>query len=526
MVWVFKSQFEGLSALKRGVHALAKAVMPTFGPRGYNAVIKKGKVPLLVTKSGIRVAKEIMLQDSFEYLGLKLAKEALIKVIEQAGDGSTTALVLIDAIFSHGLRGIAAGLDPQEIKAGILSSVKVIHEKLQKQVKELRSPEEILKVATLSASYDASLGKMIVDAISQTNPRGMFFSEDVEISNRLPLMKTIKSGYISPYFVTRPETMDVIWEEAFVLILSYNLVALNEELIECLEYVSEQNSHPLIIIAEDFDHDVIRTLIVNKLKNGLPVCAVKAPGSREYKESILEDLAILTGATLIGGGPKNSEKKAPLDVLGRVQQVMITKEIFMFLQGDGNLEAINSRKHDLYLAIAESTCEREYQQLEQRLAMFVGNVPQMQLASDADIEQKERHLRLEAALRATKAAIKGGVVPGGGVALLRAAASIEIPENISPSMAYGFESLLQAVRTPLKALAQNCGRSPEELLDTILSQENPRFGYNAMTDTFEDLVAAGVCDPLAVTSTSLKCAVSISCLLLTSSLFVTSKTQA
>ncbi|WP_100934374.1 chaperonin GroEL [Candidatus Chlamydia corallus] len=524
MVWVFKSQFEGLSALKRGVHALTKAITPTFGPRGYNAVIKKGKAPLFLTKNGIRIAKEIILQDSFEYLGLKLAKEALIKVIEQTGDGSTTTLVLIDALFTHGLKGIAAGLDPQEIKAGILLSVEMVHQKLQKQAIKLQSLEDVLHVAKISANHDVSLGKMVATAVFQADPKGVFSSEERELK-KFALGKRVKSGYLSPYFVTRPETMDVVWEEAFVLILSHSLVSLNEELIQYLELISEQNAHPLIIIAEDFDQNVLRTLILNKLRNGFPVCAVKVPGSREVRQAVLEDLAILTGATLIGGVSEHCEKSVSLSVLGRVKQVTITKEMFTFFQGGGRVEAINSRKQELCLAMAKSTSECESQKFEERLAIFVGSVPQIQITADTDTEQRERQFQLEAALRATKAAMKGGVVPGGGVAFLRAANSIEIPKNLSSGMTFGFESLLRAVQTPLKVLAQNCDKSSEEVLHTILSQENPRFGYNGMTDTFEDLITAGISDPLIVTSSSLKCAVSVSCLLLTSSFFISSRTK-
>ncbi|AAD18915.1 gGroEL [Chlamydia pneumoniae TW-183] len=525
MVWVFKSQFEGLSALKRGVHALTKAVTPAFGPRGYNVVIKKGKAPIVLTKNGIRIAKEIILQDAFESLGVKLAKEALLKVVEQTGDGSTTALVVIDALFTQGLKGIAAGLDPQEIKAGILLSVEMVYQQLQRQAIELQSPKDVLHVAMVAANHDVTLGTVVATVISQADLKGVFSSKDSGISKTRGLGKRVKSGYLSPYFVTRPETMDVVWEEALVLILSHSLVSLSEELIRYLELISEQNTHPLVIIAEDFDQNVLRTLILNKLRNGLPVCAVKAPGSRELRQVVLEDLAILTGATLIGQESENCEIPVSLDVLGRVKQVMITKETFTFLEGGGDAEIIQARKQELCLAIARSTSESECQELEERLAIFIGSIPQVQITADTDTEQRERQFQLESALRATKAAMKGGIVPGGGVAFLRAAHAIEVPANLSSGMTFGFETLLQAVRTPLKVLAQNCGRSSEEVIHTILSHENPRFGYNGMTDTFEDLVDAGICDPLIVTTSSLKCAVSVSCLLLTSSFFISSRTK-
>ncbi|ANH78578.1 chaperonin GroEL [Candidatus Chlamydia sanziniae] len=523
MARIFKSRFEGLIALQRGVRTLAKAVTLTLGPQGCNVVIKKGKNPVLVTRNGATVAKEIVLADPFENLGIKLAREAAIKAVDYVGDGSTTVIVLIDALFSAGLKGVAIGLDPQEIRAGILLATEALIEELKKQRLPIQSSEDLIHIATIAANQNTATGIMIADALTKVGPEGIIsISQDQGKIMSLEIVSGInfKSGYLSPYFVTRPETMDIFWENASLLLLDQNVFSLSKPFIDYLTLISAESSHPVIIVAHDFDKEVLATLVVNKLKMGLSLCAVKAPGFGEHRQAILEDLAILTGATLISDRLGSSLEQASLDILGYAHKVTITKESVVFLNGGGNSEAIENRVHYLRETIARNRSGYEIQELEKRLAKFVGRMARIQLSSETETEFQEEKNRFTAALRATKAALKEGIVPGGGVALLQAAASVQSSGALASGVAFGFDSLLLAVQAPLKILVQNCGKVPEATVHRILSQKNPYFGYNGIKDTFENLISAGIYDPFMVTTASLKYAVSVSCLLLTSSFFM------
>lgn len=525
---IFKNRLEGLRALNRGVRALAKAVTSTLGPQGSHVVIKKDHSSPYVTKQGASIAKEIILPDAFENTGLKLIKEAALQMEAQVGDGSTTAIVLTDALFASGLKGVAVGLDPLEIKQGIQLAGAMLDEELAKLVVKISESEDIFHIATSSANHDAAIGKILADAIAQIGIEGVLSIKEgrgTETTLQATRHVGLNSGYLSSYFVTHPETMEVIYEDASILLCNQALSCLNQSFIHFLEQTFQTNRKPLIIIAEDFDPELLSILIVNKLKGNLPVCAIKAPGYGQQCKETLEDIAILTGATLVGDLLGISLSESSLDVLGRVEKIIVKRNTTIFSGGKGNQESLEQRIDYLRQAIVQSSSEMDTQDLEKRLARFVGGVAQIYLGSATENEYKEKKIRLESALKAVKAAFKEGCLPGGGVALARAASIIKIPNELPIGVMFGCKCMLQSAEEPLRVLATNCGKDPEYVVDTVLKHADPYFGYNCINDSFENLITSGVFDPFSVTKYALKYSISISCLLLTSSFFIVDSSE-
>lgn len=520
---IFKNRLEGLSALNRGVRALAKAVIATLGPQGSCVVIKKDRVSPYVTKHGASIAKEVTLTDAFEHTGLKLAKEAALQTEIQVGDGSTTAVVLIDALFSSGLKGVAVGLDPLEIKQGIHLAGEMLDKELTKLVIEADPKEDVLQIAITSANNDPLIGRLISDAIATVGIEGVISIK--EGTNKETTLKAttdvgLNAGYLSPYFVTHPETMEVVYENASILLCNQTLSCLNQAFIHFLDQTFQTSKNPLIIIAEDFDPQLLSILIVNKLKGELPICAIKAPGFGNQRKEILEDIAILTGATVVGDLLGISLEEGSPSILGSVGKIVITQNTTLLSEGKGNQERREQHIDYLRRAIAHSSSEMDTEDLEKRLARFVGGLAQIHLGATTENEYREKKICLESALKATKAAFKEGCLPGGGTALARAASVVKIPEQLPAGVMFGCKCMLQSAEAPLRILARNSGKVPDAVVATVLEHADPYFGYNCVHDTFENLISAGVLDPLTVIKYILKHSISISCLLLTSSFFI------
>ncbi|BAE80805.1 heat shock protein HSP60 subunit [Chlamydia felis Fe/C-56] len=525
---IFKNRLEGLSALNRGVRALAKAVTTTLGPQGSHVVIKKDHSPPYVTKHGASIAKEISLADAFENTGLKFAGEVALQTDLQVGDGSTTAVILTDALFSSGLKGVAVGLDPLEIKQGIHLAGEMLDKELTKLAVKRKPAEDSFHIATTSANNDPAIGKIISDAIAAVGVEGVFsikLGTGEETTLEASSHVGFNSGYLSPYFVTHPETMEVIYEDASILLCNQKLSCLNQSFIHFLDQTFQTSRAPLIIIAEDFDPQLLSILIVNKLRANLPVCAIKAPGFGERRREILEDIAILTGATLVGDLLGLSLDESNLDALGHVGKIIIGQDTTVLSEGKGDRESIDRRIDYLRQAIIHSSSEMDTQDLERRLARFVGGMAQIYIGASSEREFKEKKARLEGVLKATRAAFKEGCLPGGGSALARVVSIVKIPDQLPKGVMFGCKCMLQSAEAPLRVIATNCGKAPESVVDTVLSHADPCFGYNCITDTFENLIASGVCDALSVIKFILKRSISIACLLLTSSFVIVESSE-
>ncbi|WP_375793796.1 molecular chaperone GroEL [Chlamydia sp. 12-01] len=525
---IFKNRLEGLSALNRGVRALAKAVTTTLGPQGSHVVIKKDHTPPYVTKHGASIAKEINLSDAFENTGLKLAREAALQTEAQVGDGSTTAIVLTDALFSSGLKGIAVGLDPLEIKQGIQLAGEMLDKELAKLAIGINETQDIFHIATTSANHDPSIGRILSDAIATVGVEGVFSIREgagAETTLQATTHVGLNSGYLSAYFITHPETMEVIYEDASILLCNQTLSCLNQSFIHFLEQIFQTSRNPLIIVAEDFDPQLLSILIVNKLKGNLPVCAIKAPGYGEQRRETLEDIAILTGATLVGDLLEISLNEDNSNVLGRVGKVVVTQNTTLLSEGKGSKERIEQRIDYLRQAILDSSSEIDTEDLEKRLARFVGGMAQIYLGAATESDYREKKICLENALKATKAAFKEGCLPGGGTALARAASIVKIPDQLSTGVVFGCKCMLQSAEAPLRVLAMNCGKVSDYVVETVLSYPDPYFGYNCISDTFENLISSGVFDAFTVIKFALKYSISISCLLLTSSFFIVDSSE-
>ncbi|WP_201456458.1 chaperonin GroEL [Chlamydia sp. 17-3921] len=526
---IFHNQVKGLQALHRGACFLTKAVSAALGPHRCRVVIQQGNNSPIVTRDGATLARrEISLSDPLENLGAKIFKDVSTQMIDCVGDGIKTMLILAEALFSAGLQGILSGLEPQEIKQGILLASASMQKELEKLVVPIASSEAIVDIATMFADYDDVLGKLIYDAVSKVGFEGAFIvSENQNMRSSLEVISgmSLKTGYLSPYFVTRPDTMDIFWEEAFLLLIDQKIGSLNPTFIRFLDLIFRKKSLPLVIVARDFSKEVLNTLIVNKLKQNFPVCAVKISKSGKDSRALLEDLAIFSGASLVDEMSEEFLEKSVLDILGRVREVLIRKDSSIFLYGEGLPETREARKQYLRSTLAFNKSLSEIHFLEKRLARFSNGIANIKLGTATEIELKEQKNRAEKALRSTKEALRQGVVVGGGVAFFHSARSVSIPEGLSSGVSYGFNCLLQAVLSPLKTIAINCGKVPEEVMEFLVSQPDMNYGYNGITDSFENFFSSGICDPFAVTTASLKYAVSVSCLLLTSSFFVTNSPE-
>jgi chaperonin GroEL len=517
---------EALKSILKGVKTLAKAVTVTLGPKGRNVVINKGKgfgAPLS-TKDGVTVAKEITLKDKFENMGAQLVKEAASKTADVAGDGTTTAIVLAESIYSIGVKNVMAGANPMSIKRGIDKAVDKMNDALTKLATQIRKPEEIKQIATISANNDAEIGAMIANAMGKVGNDGTItIAEAKGIETTLDVVEGMQfdKGYLSPYFITHPEKMLVEYDDVQIFITDKKLSSV-KDLVPFLEKTMEKSKKPLLIIAEDVDSEALATLVVNKLKAGLPVCAVKAPGFGDKRKALLQDLAILTGATVVSEEVGLHLDEVGTEVLGKAKKVKVSKEETTLIDGAGASSKIKERVAQIKAENARSTSDYDKKNLEERLAKLSGGVAVINVGAATEAEMKEKKARVEDALHATRAAVTGGIVPGGGVALLRAAAALTL--SLEGDEHIGVEIIKEAAFAPAIAIATNCGKQGNLIAEKIF-EKTGGFGYNGLTDSFGDLLEEGVIDPVLVTQSALTNAASIAGLLITVAAMITDKPQ-
>lgn len=516
---------EALKSVLNGVKLLARAVVVTLGPKGRNVVIHKGMGLPLSTKDGVTVANEIVLSNKFENMGAQLVKEAASKTADTAGDGTTTAIVLADAIYSEGCKNVIAGISPMAIKRGIDHAVAKISAALDDMAIKISKPEEIRQIATISANNDLDIGALIAEAMTKVGSDGTItIAEAKGIETTLEVVEGLQfaKGYLSPYFITNPEKMTTELDNPLILVTDQKLSSV-KELVPILEKVMEKGARPLLIIADDVDGEALTTLVVNKVKAGLPICAVKAPAFGEQRKVILEDIAILTGATLISGEVGLNLDSFELSMLGKAKKIKVGKDETVIVDGAGASKKIQERVAQIKAAIATSTSDYETEKLEERLAKLSGGVAIINIGAATESEMKEKKARLEDALHATRAAVMGGIVAGGGVALLRAAPSLD-SLALSTDEMVGVDIIRKALFAPATAIANNCGKQGNLIAEKIFERQGS-WGYNGLTDEFADLMKEGVIDPAFVTKSALANAASISGLLITIAAMITDKPE-
>lgn len=517
---------EALKSILKGVKTLARAVKVTLGPKGRNVVINKGFGAPLSTKDGVTVAKEIALKDKFENMGAQLVKEVASKTSDVAGDGTTTAIVLAEAIFTLGVKHVAAGANPMRIKKGIDAAVQAITEELKRLATPVKSAEEIKQIATISANNDPAIGEIISNAMDKVGKDGIISVSDAKgIDTTLDVVEGMQfdKGYLSPYFITNPEDMSVEFSNALILIVDKRLSSA-KDLVPILEKTMEQGARPLLIIADEIDGEALATLVVNKLKGGLPIAAVKAPGFGDRKKAMLEDIAVLTGATVVTEELGMNLDDVGLEVIGKAKTLKVTKESTTIIDGEGDLAKIKTRVASIKQELANpNTSSYDREKLEERLAKLVGGVAVINVGAATETEMKEKKARVEDALHATRAAIAEGIVPGGGVVLLRAIRALD-KLKLDPEEAMGVAIIREACFAPATAIASNCGKQGNLIAEKIYEAEGD-FGYNGDKDLFEDLRKAGVIDPMRVPKTALINAASVSSMLLTTAALITDKPE-
>ena len=500
----------------RGVDILANAVKVTLGPKGRNVVIEKSFGAPRITKDGVSVAKEIELEDKFENLGAQLVREVASKTNDLAGDGTTTATVLAQAIVREGAKAVAAGMNPMDLKRGIDLAVEAIVKDLASNSKKVTSNEEIAQVGTISANGDAEVGKFLAEAMKKVGNEGVITVEEAKsFETELDVVEGMQfdRGYLSPYFVTNAEKMRVEFEEPYILINEKKLSGL-QELLPVLEAVV-QSARPLLIIAEDVEGEALATLVVNKLRGGLKVAAVKAPGFGDRRKAMLQDIAILTGGTVISDDLGIKLDSVNLSMLGRAKKVVIEKENTTIVDGSGEKAEIEARIAQIRAQIETTTSDYDREKAQERLAKLAGGVAVVRVGGSTEVEVKEKKDRVDDALHATRAAVEEGIVPGGGVALLR---SIKVLEGLKVDNAdqkTGIEIVRRAIQAPARQIVQNAGDDGSVVVGKILENSDYAFGYNAQTGEYVDLVKTGIIDPTKVVRTALQDAASVSGLLIT-----------
>jgi chaperonin GroEL len=507
--------------LLRGVSKLAKAVAATLGPKGRNVVLDKKFGSPTVTKDGVTVAKEIELEDPYENMGAQMVREVASKTSDAAGDGTTTATVLAEAIFREGLKYVTSGANPIGIQRGITKAVAASVEQLDKIAKKVKDKEEIKQVATVSANWDNTIGEIIADAMDKVGKDGTITVEEAKsIETTLDVVEGMQfdKGYLSPYFVTNAEAMECRLEDAYILIYEKKISSL-KDLLPVLEKVAKVGK-PLLIIAEEVEGEALATLVVNKLRGTLNVCSVKAPGFGDRRKAMCEDIAILTGGKFISEDLGIKLENLNLDDLGRAKSVVVDKENSTIVEGGGKSSEIQGRVNQIRRQIEETTSDYDREKLQERLAKLAGGVAVINVGAATETEMKEKKARVEDALHATRAAVEEGIVPGGGVALLRCLAAIDTVKPENDDERIGVEIVKRAIEFPTRALADNAGVEGSVVVQEIKKRKG-NDGYNVSTGVYEDLVKAGVVDPKKVTRTALQNAASIAGLLLTTECLVT-----
>ena len=501
--------------LKKGVDALADAVKVTLGPKGRNVIIDKKFGAPTITKDGVTVAKEIELAEPIENMGAQLVKEVASKTADNAGDGTTTATVLTQAIFNAGIKNVAAGANPMDLKRGIDKAVKAVVAQLRENSKPISTSKEIQQVATVSANNDEEIGKMIANAMEKVGKDGVITVEEAkgtETEVRTVEGMQFDRGYLSPYFVTNTEKMEVELERPYILIYDKKISSM-KELLPVLEPVA-QSGRPLLIISEDVDGEALATLVVNKIRGALKVAAVKAPGFGDRRKAMLEDIAILTGGTVISEERGYKLENATLDYLGTAEKINIDKDNTTIVNGAGDSAAIQARIGEIKAQVEKTTSDYDREKLQERLAKLSGGVAILYIGAATEVEMKEKKDRVDDALHATRAAVQEGVVVGGGVALVRASSALEKVKGENEDEITGVNIIRIALESPLRTIVENAGGEGSVIINKI-KENKGNFGYNARTDVFEDLFEAGVIDPTKVTRLALENAASIAALLLT-----------
>ncbi|HEX5600750.1 MAG TPA: chaperonin GroEL [Hyphomicrobiaceae bacterium] len=501
--------------MMRGVDILANAVKVTLGPKGRNVVIEKSFGAPRTTKDGVTVAKEIELEDKFENMGAQMVREVASKTNDVAGDGTTTATVLAQAIVREGLKAVAAGMNPMDLKRGIDKAVAQAVEEIQKRAKKVKSSDEVAQVGTISANGESEIGKMIAEAMQKVGNEGVITVEEAKsLETELEVVEGMQfdRGYLSPYFITNADKMVAELEDPYILIHEKKLSGL-QAMLPVLEAVV-QTGKPLLIIAEDVEGEALATLVVNKLRGGLKVCAVKAPGFGDRRKAMLEDIAILTGGTVISEDLGIKLENVTLDMLGRAKRVTIDKDNTTIVDGAGKKKDIEARVAQIKVQIEETTSDYDREKLQERLAKLAGGVAVIKVGGATEVEVKERKDRVDDALNATRAAVEAGVVPGGGVALLRAAAAINVKGENEDQDA-GIQIIKRALQAPIRQIAENAGVEGSIVVGKVLESKSYNFGYDAQNDEYGDLIEKGIIDPAKVVITALQDAASVAGLLIT-----------
>ena len=519
-------KFEGdaRTKMQKGVDILADAVKVTLGPKGRNVIIDKSFGAPRITKDGVTVAKEIELEDKFENMGAQMVREVASKTNDEAGDGTTTATVLAQAIVREGCKSVAAGMNPMDLKRGVDAAVTAVIAELRKKAKKVSSDEEVRQIGTISANGDLDVGTMISEAMQKVGKEGVITVEEAKsLTTELEVVEGMQfdRGYISPYFVTNAEKMFAELEDPYILLHEKKVSGL-QSMLPLLEAVV-QSSRPLLILAEDVEGEALATLVVNKLRGGLKIAAVKAPGFGDRRKAMLEDIAILTGGQVVSEDLGIKLENVTLDMLGTAKKITITKEETTIVNGAGKKADIQGRCNQIRAQIDETSSDYDREKLQERLAKLAGGVAVIRVGGATEIEVKEKRDRVEDAMNATRAAVEEGIVPGGGTALLRASKVLEklTPENDDQRV--GMEIIRKALQAPVRQIAENAGVEGSIVVGKLLEKKDASYGYNAATDKFEDLVKAGVIDPVKVVRTALQDAASVAGLLITTEAMVAEK---
>jgi chaperonin GroEL len=519
-----KFNTEAREKMLRGVDILANAVKVTLGPKGRNVVIDKSFGAPRITKDGVSVAKEIELEDKFENMGAQMVREVASKTNDLAGDGTTTATVLAQAIVKEGAKAVASGMNPMDLKRGIDKAVDAVVAELKANARKISKNDEIAQVSTISANGDAEIGRFLAQAMEKVGNEGVITVEEAKTAEtELEVVEGMQfdRGYLSPYFVTNQDKMRVEFDEPYVLIHEKKLSNL-QALLPVLEAVV-QSGKPLVIIAEDVEGEALATLVVNKLRGGLKVAAVKAPGFGDRRKAMLEDIAILTGGTAISEDLGIKLENVTLDMLGRAKKVVIEKENTTIVDGAGSKAEIEGRVKQIKAQIEETTSDYDREKLQERLAKLAGGVAVIRVGGATEVEVKEKKDRVDDALHATRAAVEEGILPGGGVALLRAQKALDSIQTDNVDQKHGVEIVRRAIEAPVRQIAENAGAEGSIIVGKLREKADFAFGWNAQTDEYGDLFAQGVIDPAKVVRTALQDAASVAGLLVTTEAMIAEK---
>jgi len=512
------------SAILNGVNILADAVKVTLGPKGRNVVIEKSFGAPNVTKDGVTVAKEIELADKFENMGAQMVREVASKTNDDAGDGTTTATVLAQAIFREGAKIVAAGHNPMELKRGIDKAVEAVIAELKKLSKPIKDQKEVAQVGTISANNDPAIGKIIAEAMDKVGKEGVITVEESKTAETtLDVVEGMQfdRGYLSPYFVTNPEKMEASLESPYILIYDKKVSSM-KDLLPVLEKVV-QRSKPLVIIAEEVEGEALATLVVNKLRGTLQVAAVKAPGFGDRRKEMLQDIATLTGGKVISEDMGHKLEATRLEDLGTAKKITIDKDNTTIVDGAGKKADVDARVKQIRGQIEETTSDYDREKLQERLAKLVGGVAVVNVGAATEVEMKEKKARVEDALNATRAAVEEGIVPGGGTALIRASKVLVDLKGVNAEQQAGINIIKRAIEEPLRQIAGNAGHEGSIVVDKVINNANANWGFNALTEKYEDLLAAGVIDPAKVGRCALQNAASVASLMLTTETLIAEK---